>query len=85
VQTVTRDGSSLLWSLSTLLKNKDRYNRLEQQSQLNKFMLYLMARSFNQQLQLLDKLRVKEVHSYLFYTIFLTTTVTHKSISVGLF
>jgi hypothetical protein len=53
-------------------KGKDN-KRQTGKKQQNKFMLYLRARSFNHQLQLLVKISVKGV--YLFYT-FLTANIT---------
>jgi hypothetical protein len=60
VQTVARDGNCLFQILSILLEDEGQYNKLRRKL-YNKFILYLRAKSSNLQLQLLVKLRVKEV------------------------
>jgi hypothetical protein len=62
---IRNSGKVIMGGLSVQTITRDGYNT---------FMLYLMARLFNHQLQLVIKLRVKDV--YLF-CMFLITTITH--------
>jgi hypothetical protein len=65
VQTVARGVNCLFRSLKILLDDEGQYNDKKLDS---KFVLYLRAKSFNLQIQLLVKLRVKETpYIYLLY------------------
>jgi hypothetical protein len=75
-QNVARDRNCLFWIFSVLLEDNCRTK--DEGSQYNKFILYLWAKSFSHQLQLLAKLRVKEVYML---CVFLTTTIAHWNFS----
>lgn len=66
VQAVPSNGNCLFRSLSVCTSRRT-VSTIDEGRRLNsKFALYLRAKSFNRQLQLLMKLREKEVY-YLFY------------------